>query len=86
MSSRGAHRLDNCTSEMTRVLVVSTMIAPELNEYPDSGKLWGLAFAPGAASTTPKRQRSSAGLRTTAITSRARASPVCIASWETAEP
>lgn len=23
------------------------MIAPELNEYPDSGKLWGLSFAPG---------------------------------------
>lgn len=43
----GAHRLDNRTSETTQVLVVSTMIAPELNEYPDSGKLWGLAFAPG---------------------------------------
>ncbi len=29
-------------------LVVSTMLAPELNEYPESGKLWGLSFAPGA--------------------------------------
>ena len=44
---RGAHRVDNRSSETTRLLVVSTMIAPELNEYPDSGKLWGLGFAPG---------------------------------------
>jgi uncharacterized cupin superfamily protein len=44
----GAHRLDNRTHEPVRVLVVSTMIAPELNEYPESGKLWGLSFAPGA--------------------------------------
>jgi uncharacterized cupin superfamily protein len=43
----GAHRVDNRTDEPVRLLVVSTMIAPELNEYPDSGKLWGLGFAPG---------------------------------------
>ena len=43
----GAHRIDNPTAESARLLVVSTMIAPELNEYPDSGKLWGLGFAPG---------------------------------------
>jgi uncharacterized cupin superfamily protein len=43
----GAHRLDNRRGEPVRVLVVSTMLAPELNEYPDSGKLWGLSFAPG---------------------------------------
>ena len=45
---RGAHRLDNRTGETARVLVVSTMIAPELNEYPDSGKLWGRNSPPGA--------------------------------------
>ena len=45
---RGGHRLENRTSETARVLVVSTMIAPELNEYPDSGKLWGRSSAPGA--------------------------------------
>jgi uncharacterized cupin superfamily protein len=44
----GGHRLDNRTNEPVRILVVSTMIAPELSEYPDSGKLWGLSFAPGA--------------------------------------
>ncbi len=32
------------------------MISPELNEYPDSGKLWGLA-SPRAASTTPTHKK-----------------------------
>lgn len=44
----GAHRIDNRSTEAARLLVVSTMIAPELSEYPESGKLWGLAFAPGS--------------------------------------
>lgn len=44
---RGAHRLDNRADEPARVLIVSTMIAPELNEYPDSGKAWARNFAPG---------------------------------------
>ncbi|HET9720559.1 MAG TPA: cupin domain-containing protein [Solirubrobacteraceae bacterium] len=37
---RGAHRLENRSREPVRILIVSTMLAPELNEYPDSGKLW----------------------------------------------
>lgn len=45
---RGAHRLDNRTAEAVRVLSVSTMVAPELNEYPDSGKVWARSYAPGA--------------------------------------
>jgi uncharacterized cupin superfamily protein len=44
---RGGHRVDNRASETARVLILSTMIAPELNEYPDSGKLWGRNTAPG---------------------------------------
>src|SRR3712207_9532486 len=32
---RGAHRLDNETGEPFRFLVVSTMIAPEVNDYPE---------------------------------------------------
>ena len=44
----GGHRIDNRTDEPVRVLVVSTMIAPEINEYPDSGKVWARSFAPGA--------------------------------------
>ena len=44
----GAHRLDNRSGEPVRVLVVSTMLAPEINEFPDSGKVWARTFAPGA--------------------------------------
>ena len=35
----GAHRIDNRSGEPARVLIVSTMLAPEVNEYRDSGKL-----------------------------------------------
>jgi uncharacterized cupin superfamily protein len=45
---RGAHRIDNRTDEPVRFLVVSTMNAPEVNEYPDSGKIWVRDYAPGA--------------------------------------
>jgi uncharacterized cupin superfamily protein len=45
---RSAHRLDNRSNEAVRVLVISTMLAPELNEYPDSGKLWARSYPPGA--------------------------------------
>jgi len=35
----GAHQVRNDTDAPARVLILSTMIAPELVEYPDSGKL-----------------------------------------------
>ena len=35
----GAHRLDNKSGEDSRVLIFSTMMAPEVVEYPDSGKV-----------------------------------------------
>jgi uncharacterized cupin superfamily protein len=44
---RGAHRIDNRSSEPVRFLIVSTMIAPEVNTYPDSGKVWARDFPPG---------------------------------------
>ena len=44
----GAHRIDNTTDEPVRFMVVSTMHAPEVNEYPDSGKIWVRDYAPGA--------------------------------------
>ena len=44
---RGAHRMDNRSDEPARFLIVSTMIAPEVNEYPDSGKVWARNFPPG---------------------------------------
>jgi uncharacterized cupin superfamily protein len=45
----GAHQLANPSDEPVRALVVSTMIAPEVNLYPDSGKLQAATRAPGAA-------------------------------------
>jgi len=44
---RGAHRLDNRTDEPARVLVISTKVAPEVVEYPDSGKIGAAAMPPG---------------------------------------
>ena len=44
---RGGHRIDNRTGEPTRFLVVSTMNAPEVNDYPDSGKTWIRTYPPG---------------------------------------
>lgn len=44
----GAHQLVNHTGEDARVLMVSTMISPEIVEYPDSGKVGVFAErAPG---------------------------------------
>lgn len=51
----GAHRVDHGTDEPVRLLFVSTMLSPEVNEYPDSGKVWARTYAPGAepGPTTP---------------------------------
>lgn len=35
----GAHRLDNRTGDAVRILLLSTMIAPDMAVYPDSGKV-----------------------------------------------
>jgi uncharacterized cupin superfamily protein len=35
----GAHQLWNATEETARVLMLSTLIRPEIVEYPDSGKV-----------------------------------------------
>jgi uncharacterized cupin superfamily protein len=43
----GAHRIDNRSGEPVRVLIVSTMNAPEVNEYPDTGKVWVRDYVPG---------------------------------------
>ncbi len=44
----GAHQLANRTDEPARVLIVSTMIAPEVNGYPDSGKVLATLRPPGS--------------------------------------
>ena len=43
----GAHRLDNATDEPVRFLVVSTMRAPEIVEFPDEGAWWVRDYVPG---------------------------------------
>ena len=43
----GAHRLDNATQEPVRVFVVSTMLAPEVVEFPDDGVFWVRDYVPG---------------------------------------
>lgn len=50
----GAHRLNNNGDEPARVLIVSTMHAPEINEFPDSGVVWARTYAPGAAPDGPE--------------------------------
>ena len=44
----GAHRLDNRTDAPVRVLIVSTMIAPDVVEHVDSQKVYARSYAPGA--------------------------------------
>jgi uncharacterized cupin superfamily protein len=46
---RGAHRIENRSDAPVRLVMVSTMVAPDINEFPDSGTLWARSFAPGTA-------------------------------------
>lgn len=43
----GAHRLDNRTTEPVRVLVCSTMLAPEINQMFEDGDYWVRDYVPG---------------------------------------
>lgn len=43
----GAHRLDNGTDAPVRVLIVSTMRAPEINEMFEDGDFWLRDYVPG---------------------------------------
>jgi uncharacterized cupin superfamily protein len=43
----GAHRLTNDTDEPVRVLIVSTMHAPDINEFPETGEYWVRDYIPG---------------------------------------
>jgi uncharacterized cupin superfamily protein len=44
---RGAHELRNETDAPVRILIVSTMRAPDINEFPDSGEFWVRDYPPG---------------------------------------
>ena len=43
----GAHAVDNHSDAPVRFIVVSTMHAPEINEFPEQGTFWVRDFAPG---------------------------------------
>jgi uncharacterized cupin superfamily protein len=45
----GTHQVHNRGDEEVRVLLLSTMISPEVNLYPDTGRLMAATRAPGAA-------------------------------------
>lgn len=47
VGARGCHQLQNHTDEPVRVLVMSTMVYPEVAELPDSDKVLVLSAAPG---------------------------------------
>jgi len=44
----GAHRIDNRSDDVVRLLVVSTMIGPDVVEHVDSEKVYARSYAPGA--------------------------------------
>jgi uncharacterized cupin superfamily protein len=44
----GAHRIYNRTDAPARVLIVSTMIGPDVVEHVDSEKVYARSYAPGA--------------------------------------
>jgi uncharacterized cupin superfamily protein len=43
----GGHAVDNRSDAPVRFIVVSTMRAPEINEFPEQGTFWVRNFAPG---------------------------------------
>ena len=43
----GAHKLTNETEEPVRLLIASTMLAPEINLFPETGELWVRDYVPG---------------------------------------
>jgi uncharacterized cupin superfamily protein len=44
----GTHQVANRSEHPVRILLISTMAAPDVNLYPDSGKLMAATRAPGA--------------------------------------
>ena len=52
-----AHQITNTGGTELKYLAVSTMISPELAEYPDSGKYGLFHMLPPAADGTPQRMR-----------------------------
>jgi len=49
----GAHRLDNHGDQPARILIVSTMNAPEINEMVEDGTFWVRDYPPGLTPEAP---------------------------------
>jgi uncharacterized cupin superfamily protein len=47
VGEQGAHQIANRTSELVRLLMISEMNAPEVNLYPDTGKVGAMTRPPG---------------------------------------
>ncbi len=45
--AEGVHQVRNDSSEVVRYLMISTLVAPDVAEYPDSGKVGAMARPPG---------------------------------------
>ncbi len=43
----GAHRLENASSDVARVLIFSTNLMPEIVEYPERGTIFAMTEQPG---------------------------------------
>jgi uncharacterized cupin superfamily protein len=44
----GAHALRNDTETTVRLLIASTMVAPEVNLFPDTNEIWVRDYVPGS--------------------------------------
>jgi uncharacterized cupin superfamily protein len=45
----GAHQLRNDSDQPVSLLIVSTMLAPEINLFPDTDEIWVRDYIPGTA-------------------------------------
>jgi uncharacterized cupin superfamily protein len=45
----GAHQLRNDSDQAVSLLIVSTMVAPEINLFPDTDEIWVRDYIPGTA-------------------------------------
>jgi uncharacterized cupin superfamily protein len=45
----GAHKIDNRTDETVRILLLSTMVSPDMAVYPDSDKVGVFGLPEGAS-------------------------------------
>jgi uncharacterized cupin superfamily protein len=80
---QGAHRVRNDTGHAVRVLIISTMRAPEITEFPKTGELWVRSYPPGSDPPQGALDRRHSGKR--AASERAQTPPLRNAGRSTQE-